>query len=201
MRQLPLILLLWLLPVAAQAAPPPTYATDVVTVRLTPAATRAAWRARGIGANTARLGVPSLDRIGASLGIRWEPEFPGRRPLPADYPLPDLSAFYTAYLPPGRAARAAVDRLAAAPEVASVNPGAILPVSSLPPSDTLFVNSYWFQQPSRRDLHALEAWAVTTGDTSIVVGILDTGVLSYHPDIGGDSISVLLGQPSQIWTN
>ena len=200
MRPTSLIVLLWLLPLAAQAATP-TYAPDVVTVRLTPAASRAAWQARGVGASTARLGVPALDQIGVSLGIRWQPEFPGRRPLPADSPLPDLSAFYTAHLPPGLAPRSAVDRLAAAPEVASVNPVAILPVSSLPPSDSLFANSYWFQQPSRRDLHALEAWAVTTGDTSIVVGILDTGVLSYHPDLGGDSIAVLLGQRSQIWTN
>src|SRR5881394_3123930 len=196
MRLLPLIALLWLLPVAAQAEPP-TYASDVVTVRLTPAAARAAWQARGMGATAARLGVPALDRIGAALGIRWEPEFPGRRPLPPDSPLPDLSAFYTAHLPLGLEPRTAVDRLKPMLEVASVDPVAILPVSSLPPSDSLFANSYWFQQASRRDLHALEAWAVTTGDTSIVVGILDTGVLPYHPDIGGDSISVLLGQRSQ----
>src|SRR5262249_8329562 len=106
-----------------------------------------------------------------------------------------------AHLAPGVGLAAAIDRLSGVAEVASADPVPILPMSALPPSDSLFSSSYWYQQASRRDLHALEAWAVTTGDTSVVVGIVGTGVLAYHPDIGGDSIAVLLGQRSQIWTN
>ena len=217
MRRLSLIPLLWLaaatvhaeprrpltLPirVPGSAVPSPAYAGDVVTVRLTPNAARTAWQSRGLGASAARVGVPALDRAGAELGIRWEPEFPGWRPPELGSRQPDLSAFYTAHLAPGVDLTAALDRLSALAEVASADPVAILPMSTLPPSDSLFSVSYWYQQASRRDLHALEAWAITTGDTSIVVGILDTGVLAFHPDIGGDSIAVYMGQPSQIYTN
>jgi subtilisin family serine protease len=65
------------------------------------------------------------------------------------------------------------------------------------PNDSLYPTSYWYRQPSRRDIHAEEAWNLTTGDTSIVVAIADSGVLPYHPDLGGTT----LGLSGQIWTN
>jgi hypothetical protein len=179
------------------AVPAPCYAGDVLTIRLTADASHAAWRMRGGVAPAARLGVPGVDRLASELGLTLEPMFPWR--TPADHPV--LASFYTVHLPPGVGLEATLDRLSAVADVASAEPVAIVPVSGLPPSDSLFTNAYYFSQPSGRDLDALAAWAVTTGDTSIVVGILDTGILPYHPDIGGDSLAVLMGQSSQIWTN
>jgi subtilisin family serine protease len=79
----------------------------------------------------------------------------------------------------------------------SADPIAILPVQVFP-NDSLWSDSHWFYQPgTRRDVHAPEAWDVTLGDTAIVVAVLDTGVLPFHPDIGG----TVAGLPGQIWTN
>ena len=40
------------------------------------------------------------------------------------------------------------------------------------------------------DIHAADAWAVTTGDRRVVVAILDTGIRTDHPEFAG-----------RIWTN
>ena len=87
-------------------------------------------------------------------------------------------------------------RFAGLPEVASVSPVPIVPLCSVP-DDSLWSDTYYYYQPSRLDLHAPEAWDLTVGDTSIVVAVLDTGVVPYHPDLGGTT----LGGRGQMWAN
>src|SRR2546426_92541 len=41
------------------------------------------------------------------------------------------------------------------------------------------------------------AWDLSAGDSSVIIAILDTGVLASHPDLGG----TVAGLPGQIWTN
>ena len=57
--------------------------------------------------------------------------------------------------------------------------------------------SYWLYQSSRRDLHVQEAWDVTQGDSTSIIAVIDTGVLRYHPDLGG----MVEGEYGNIWTN
>ncbi|MGH7730624.1 MAG: S8 family serine peptidase, partial [Candidatus Eiseniibacteriota bacterium] len=144
------------------------------------------------------LGVAAVDRLSGRLGGVWfEPLFPGETPPPSGSDEPDFTSFYVAHLPPGVALAEALDRFGALAEVVSADPIAILPVNAFP-NDSLWTASPWFYQPgTRRDIHAPEAWDVTTGDTSVVVAVLDTGVLPYHPDLGGG----VAGLPGQIWTN
>ena len=194
------------LPVRAQGTgagvAAPAYAGDVVEIQLAPQEARSAWSADHSSILRSRLGVPALDRAAAELGgIRFSPMFRGERPPATGSRTPDLTAFYIGQLPPGLHLEHALDRLEGLPGVLRVEPIAILPTSAGPkatmPNDSLWASSYWFYQPSRRDIHGPEAWDVTTGDTAVVAGILDTGVLSYHPDLGGS----VDGLPGQIYTN
>src|SRR5258706_610331 len=162
---------------------------DVLELRLSPAAARAvlprgagATRARAVG----RLGVSAIDALAGSLDlVAFEPEFRGETP-PVGAGDPDLTAFELVHLGRGADLATAVERLRGLAEVLSADPIALLPVSALP-NDSLAFATYWLfkDQPVRTDIRAPEAWQISSGDTSIVVGIIDTGVVPYHPDLGG----------------
>ena len=215
MRTIPLLLLLTLgsaraasaltidLPVRVPGNPSSavtaagSYRGDLIEIRLAPAPARAAL-ARAYGRRRAdALGVSAVDRLANRLGGVWfEPEFAGETPPPVGSGEPDFTAFYLAHLPPGTDLADAIERFRALGEVASAHPIAILPVEAIP-NDSLWSVSSWYYQPgNRRDIHAPEAWDITLGDTAIVVAVLDTGVLPYHPDLGGTT-----GGAGQIWTN
>src|SRR5262245_10922793 len=181
---------------AGARVPAPAYAGDVVEIRLAPTASALA-RQPGATGIRRELGVPALDRVAAELGgVRFTPLFRGARAPAAGSSAADPTAFYVAHLPPGLDLERALDRFGSMPELLSAEPIAILPLSAVP-NDSLWSSSSWYFQASRRDIHAPEAWDVTKGDTSIVVGILDTGIVPYHPDIGGS----VAGLPGQIYTN
>lgn len=175
-----------------QSLAPPFYRGDVIELRLAP---RAAASARAAATRRAvsgvrddvreQLGVPSVDGVASAIGaIGFEPEFVGAS---ADAEGEDLTAFHVVHLSAGASLSEALDRLRELPEVLSANPIAVLPVSAAPPDDSLFTLQKWMYPwtAPRADDHILEAWDVQRGDTSIVVGVLDTGLLAWHPDLGG----------------
>jgi hypothetical protein len=182
----------------------PAYLGDVLEIQLAPRAAAAARLAARPGIRRLSLGVPGLDRIARDLGGVWfAPEFQGELPPPPGSGRPDFTSFYIAHLPRGLQLEDALAGFRASSEAAAVGPIAVLPVAAtcppgaVCPDDSLWSGSYWFYQDSRLDIHAPEAWEVTTGDSAVVVAVLDTGVLPYHPDLGGR----VAGEFGQIWTN
>jgi len=172
------------------------FAPDRIEIRLAPSAARIAARrpaldlASGQRLRHDRLGVPALDAVAARApGLAFEREFRGEVPPPPGSGETDFTAFYRVVLPAGLDVEQALAWFRSTPAIESAEPIAILHASAMP-NDSLWSVSTWFYQPSRFDVHAPEAWDVTTGDTGVVVAILDTGVLPYHPDLQG-----------QIWSN
>jgi len=171
---------------------PLRYLEDRVGVRLTPPGAAAL---RTATSQAGSIDSPALARLAAAAGVAaFEPEFPRPHGARAAGPSADLSAFLIARLAPGAKPDAAVAALRRAADVADAWPIAILPVTALP-NDSLFAQSYHLYQASRRDLHALEAWDVYPGDSSVVVAILDTGILPDHPDLGS------LSGATHLWIN
>ena len=180
------------------ATPSLGFADDRFIVRLTPEASRATFAGPNQGPTArARLGLPSLDRVLANWPGAWlEPEFRGDSPPAPGSNETDFSSFYVVHLPSGASRDEAIQQIRAASVVAEAHPIGLASVTAVP-NDSLWSLAYYFYQPSRRDIHAPEAWDITQGDTSIVVAIVDTGVVPYHPDLGGNTSD---GR-GQFWTN
>lgn len=135
------------------------------------------------------LGAIPLRTLGDGL---VQPASPRRavRPTPFD---PD----------PGRtwlvsADSATAERLATDPAVAWIEPHyvrepAVFPLTA-PPNDPYFVDTrqwgLWNAGPSgvfrgreRADIHALEAWRLTTGSNELLLAVADTGIDPAHPEL------------------
>jgi subtilisin family serine protease len=179
------------------------YRDDAIGLRLAPAGARlvdASDRSnaedRAPSEPRTRLGLASVDAVAAELpGLTFEREFPTAPEIPpgvSSMPRPGeppLDAFWIVHLPPSCPPERAIAVFEAATGVQTAWRIAIVHALAVP-DDSLWSAAYYFQQPSGRDLDAVAAWDVTRGDSAVVVAIIDTGVLPYHPDMAG-----------QIWTN
>lgn len=175
---------------SASASQPLAYRDGVIEVRLRPSAART-MLPRGASPTGAgrrdRLGVAGVDGAAAALGATFEAEFAGEiPPAESDAEAIDFTAFQRVHLPPGVSLDQALARFRSLPDVLSAEAIPVLHVSRVP-NDSLWSISSWFldASPPRHDVRAPEAWDVTTGDSTVVVGVLDTGVLAYHPELGG----------------
>ncbi|MEO5989868.1 MAG: S8 family serine peptidase [Candidatus Eisenbacteria bacterium] len=204
MRKPAIVLVIALLASAAPAAgldmpvwrdgmgvpPPAFYRGDVLEIRLAPSAASSV-HPRGAPPTSAKVvskvGVAAVDRVAAAMGgATFRPEFRGEIAPDWGDDATDFTAFHLVHLPQGTSLQAALDAFRALPEVASADPIAVLPTSALPDDSLAFATLWLYRdQPVRHDIRAPEAWQITTGDTSLIVGIVDTGVIPYHPDLGG----------------
>ncbi|MFZ5517544.1 MAG: PKD domain-containing protein [Candidatus Zhuqueibacterota bacterium] len=71
------------------------------------------------------------------------------------------------------------------------------------PNDGNYSDQWHLNQTNDNDVDAPEAWDVETGNSSIIVGILDTGVRYFHKDLGGANASYSnpQGTDGNMWIN
>jgi subtilisin family serine protease len=94
-------------------------------------------------------------------------------------------------LPKGMRVQAALEYYKQIPGVHYVHPNSIHEVLTIP-NDPLFGELWGLQNTGQRggrpgaDIHAPEAWAITTGDHEVVVAVLDTGIDYQHSDLAAN---------------
>jgi thermitase len=153
-------------------------------------------------AGTVQTGQTSIDRIFSSFGVvESRPMFP---PENADLQLRQalgMDRIYVLSLTQSSDISAMVAQLAQDPAVEYATPdyvgsaAGVELIDSVIPNDTYFNRQWGFRNTGAfptgdtakagADIKAIYAWAITKGDTSIIVGVLDSGVKWDHPDFGG----------------
>jgi thermitase len=105
-----------------------------------------------------------------------------------------LDRYYVVRLDHGADVRAAVTELAGRADVDAVEgpaQGKALGTQSVIPNDSSFADQWSLRNIGTNvpngtpgaDIKATDAWDVTTGDSAIIVAVLDTGIRLTHPDI------------------
>ena len=153
----------------------PLYHSDRVTVKLKP---RVPDFRKSEGAVT--FGIPSLDLYLSRLPIESVDKRFRHRPIPANSGLPDLSRIYEIILNRDIVVDAVVHALNSDPNVEYAEPTPICYPDRFP-NDTLYA-----EQPFLQQIWAEEAWDVhrgVEGSEPVIIGITDTGVEWYHPDL------------------
>ncbi len=97
--------------------------------------------------------------------------------------IPDFSQVFVLSLRTGTDLRAAVETLRGSPRVIYAEPNYIFHEDATP-NDEYFGQQWALEQPSDEDIDATAAWDVETGDYSIKLAILDSGIDYDHDDLG-----------------
>ena len=147
----------------------------------------------------AGVGVPSLDALADRFGVtRVEPLFQGAKPKTMHGRVFDLSRHHRITFDENLNLDEVMAAYRSDPNVESVEPIGIHTVLATP-NDPYYSLQWHLNQTSDKDMDAPEAWNSETGDSSIIVAIMDTGVRYFHKDIGGSTASY--ATPTNAWGN
>ncbi len=157
-----------------------SYFHDRVIVKLAQGETLPAGGAKTVAA----FGISALDRMAQRYSAQSITRAFPEAPAPRHEGDVDLSRFYVMkYSSPVDAFNLAKE-MSALGEVEYAEPWFIYPTTGtqvFTPNDSLY-NLQWALRVIRAD----SAWSVGQGDTSVVIGIVDTGLQWDHPDLAGN---------------
>jgi subtilisin family serine protease len=148
--------------------------------------------------HSGKTGLPVLDAIGAKHGAKFiKPEFPGAQKRMLHGRVIDLSGWHEIHFAGRVPVEDIVKEYKSIPGVIDAQPVSIHPVYAT--LNDQFYNSQWHLPK----IQAAQAWDIETGNSSIIVAILDTGVRYFMQDLGGSGTSYAdpTGTDGNMWIN
>ncbi len=98
-------------------------------------------------------------------------------------------------LPEGTSVQQAIDQFRADPNVLYAEPDYIVRTNEVVPNDSLFGSLWGLRNTGLNsgtvdaDIDATDAWELSTGSNSVIVGVIDTGVDINHSDLNANIFS------------
>ncbi len=130
-------------------------------------------------------GVASVDQLAALYGVRsLEQRFPNAEVKWVRGRLLDMKGWFKVYFAGEVEVEQVVQAYQNIPGVVDAQPIGIHRVQKIP-NDPRFSEQWHLDQSQDHDIDAPEAWDIQTGNSAIIVAILDTGVRYFHKDLGG----------------
>lgn len=140
-------------------------------------------------------GVPGLDELNKKFGVkkfvRQFPDIPARiREAEREIKTKeiDMSRYYVLDFDAKHKLEEVMKAYANEASVEKVEPIGIHPVYEKIPNDQYFLTDQWnLYEPNDHDVDATDAWDYETGDITVILGDLDTGLQYNMADLGGSS--------------
>ncbi|HGY55724.1 MAG TPA: PKD domain-containing protein [Caldithrix abyssi] len=141
-------------------------------------------------AQTGLSDIPSLDALAARFQVsQLIQKYPNKTPRYYKGREIDPRGWFrvnfTAKVDPEQVAR----EYRALPGVIDAQPIGVHRLDARIPNDPSFSTQWHLDNSNDHDMDAPEAWDIETGNSDIIVAILDTGVRYYHKDLGGANAS------------
>ncbi len=172
----------------------PMYAKGVLVVNFAPYVNPQTFKTQN---NNISTGLNEVDNAFMEYGVnKIEKLFSTARKPDKNDSSPDLSRYYRIEFPAEINIQTVMEKLQETPGIEKVEPVGIHQIA-LVPNDPGYGSQWFHNRADDHDIDSPEAWNVETGDSSVVVAIVDTGVLWTHPDLGGSSPYT----NGNIWTN
>jgi PKD repeat protein len=134
-----------------------------------------------------RTGLPVLDQVGTLHGVRsLRPQFPGAKQKSYKGKVIDLSGWHEVEFAGREDVLAVVEHYKAVPGVLDAQPVGIHKVNREPNDWNYIYDPHQWHLPR---IQAPQAWDIETGNSDIIVAVMDTGVRYFHRDLGGANAS------------
>lgn len=171
-----------LLPALLTAAPA-TIREGYVIIKLKPEAAQTARVAKSAMSS----GLRSLDQLNIRYDIRdFRPAVPSYAGLAAAAVPPrdvhGLSRYFVVELAPGTDVLKAIADYAADPNVEIAEPDYIAPLELIP-NDPDYGQQWTHFNALNKDIDTQQSWDLEVGDSTILVGVIDSGLDHDHPDL------------------
>lgn len=140
------------------------------------------------GAAYVRTGWASVDALNNKYNVfKIEKLFPGEVPPQAGSLYRDLSRYYILEFPLETNLDGVVADYLKDPRVVTAEKSPIVTLDLSTPNDPIYLsgNQWALNSGPDHDLDMPEAWDYERGDPAVILGIVDTGILRSHTDLGG----------------
>jgi subtilisin family serine protease len=157
----------------------------VVIIKLKPAAAHSAAASKRAMSS----GIGSVDQLNVQFDVRdfrqTVPTLAASTTMAASGASRDvhgLSRYYTVEIDPTTDVMLAVAAYAADPNVEIAEPDYLVPLDMVP-NDPNYMDQWTHFEAQDDDIDTQEAWDLETGDSTVIVGVIDSGIQHDHPDL------------------